>query len=113
QRHGAVRRVRRRLDPPLRQRLGRPVGENAHAKGVRGRRLGGPAATRPLDGKEALMKRKVTTLVAAAAVFAIALVSTACGSTAYSAGGGYGYPIATSPATRAAAAATIGVRPTS
>jgi len=59
------------------------------------------------------MKRKVTTLVAAAAAFAIALVSTACGSTAYSAGGGYGYPIATSPATRAAAAATIGVRPTS
>ncbi len=58
------------------------------------------------------MKRKVTTLVAAAAAFAIALVSTACGSTAYSAGGGYGYPIAASPATRAVAA-TVGVRHTS
>ena len=57
------------------------------------------------------MKRKVTTLVAAAAVFAIALVSTACGSTAYSSSG-YGAPIAASTATRAAAA-TVGVRHTS
>ena len=57
------------------------------------------------------MKRKVTTLTAAAATFAIALVSTACGSTAYSAGG-YGAPIAASASTRAAAA-TVGVRHTS
>ena len=56
------------------------------------------------------MKGKVTALVAAAATFAIALVSTACGSTAYSAGG-YGAPIAAS-ATRVAAAA-VGVGHTS
>ena len=58
------------------------------------------------------MTRKLTTLIAAAATFAIALVSTACGSTAYSAGDGHGYPIAASPATRAVAAA-VGVRHTS
>ena len=57
------------------------------------------------------MKRKLTTLIAAAATFAIALVSTACGSTAYSSSG-YGAPIAASTATRAAAA-TVGVRHTS
>ena len=57
------------------------------------------------------MKHKLTTLTAAAATFAIALVSTACGSTAYSAGG-YGAPIAASTATRAAAA-TVGLRHTS
>ena len=57
------------------------------------------------------MKRKLTTLTAAAATFAIALVSTACGSTAYSSSG-YGAPIAASTATRAAAA-TVGVRHTS
>ena len=57
------------------------------------------------------MTRKFTTLIAAAATFAIALVSTACGSTAYSSSG-YGAPIAASTATRAAAA-TVGVRHTS
>ena len=57
------------------------------------------------------MKRKLTTLIAAAATFAIALVSTACGSTAYSSSG-YGAPIAASTPTRAAAA-TVGVRHTS
>ena len=57
------------------------------------------------------MTRKLTTLIAAAATFAIALVSTACGSTAYSSSG-YGAPIAASTATRAAAA-TVGVRHTS
>jgi predicted lipoprotein with Yx(FWY)xxD motif len=57
------------------------------------------------------MKGKVTTLVAVAATFAIALVSTACGSTAYSSGG-YGAAIAASTATRVAAA-TVGVRQTS
>jgi predicted lipoprotein with Yx(FWY)xxD motif len=55
------------------------------------------------------MKGKVTTLIAVAATFAIALVSTACGSTAYSSGR-YGAPVATS--TRVAAA-TVGVRQTS
>jgi predicted lipoprotein with Yx(FWY)xxD motif len=54
------------------------------------------------------MKRKITTLIAVAATFAIALVSTACGSSAYSAGG-YGVPRAV---TRVAAA-TVGVRYTS
>ena len=57
------------------------------------------------------MTRKLTTLIAAAATFAIALVSTACGSTAYSSSG-YGAPVAASTATRAAAA-TVGVRHTS
>ena len=57
------------------------------------------------------MTRKLTTLIAAAAMFAIALVSTACGSTAYSSGG-YGSPIAAS-ATTTVAAATVGVRHTS
>ena len=57
------------------------------------------------------MKHKLTTLTAAAATFAIALVSTACGSTAYSSSG-YGAPIAASTATRAAAA-TVGLRHTS
>ena len=57
------------------------------------------------------MTRKLTTLIAAAATFAIALVSTACGSTAYSSSG-YGAPIAASTAARAAAA-TVGVRHTS
>jgi predicted lipoprotein with Yx(FWY)xxD motif len=57
------------------------------------------------------MTRKLTTLVAAAATFAIALVSTACGSTAYSSSG-YGAPIAASTATRVSAA-TVGVRHTS
>ena len=55
------------------------------------------------------MKGKVTTFVAVAATFAIALVSTACGSTAYSSAG-YGTPIAAS--TRVAPAA-VGVRHTS
>jgi predicted lipoprotein with Yx(FWY)xxD motif len=57
------------------------------------------------------MKRTATTLIAAAATFAIALVSTACGSTAYSSGG-YGSPIAAS-ATTSVAAAAVGVRHTS
>jgi predicted lipoprotein with Yx(FWY)xxD motif len=57
------------------------------------------------------MKRKLPTFVAAAATLAIALVSTACGSSAYSAGG-YGAPIPAS-ATSTVAAATIGVRNTS
>ena len=57
------------------------------------------------------MKRKVSILIAAAATFAIALVSTACGSSAYSAGG-YGSPPAASTTTRVAAA-TVGVRHTS
>ena len=57
------------------------------------------------------MTRKLTTLIAAAATFAVALVSTACGSTAYSSSG-YGAPVAASTATRAAAA-TVGVRHTS
>ena len=55
------------------------------------------------------MKGKVTTVVAVAATFAISLVSTACGSTAYSSAD-YGSPIAAS--TRVAAAA-VGVRHTS
>ena len=58
------------------------------------------------------MKGKVTTLAAVAATFAIALVSTACGSTAYSTGG-YGAPIAPKASTRTTAAATVGVRNTS
>jgi predicted lipoprotein with Yx(FWY)xxD motif len=57
------------------------------------------------------MKGKATTLIAVAATFAIALVSTACGSSAYSSGA-YGAPIATSTAARVAAA-TVGVRHTS
>ena len=57
------------------------------------------------------MKGKVMTLVAVAAAFAIALVSTACGSSAYSSGG-HGAPIAASAAT-GVAAATVGVRHTS
>jgi len=57
------------------------------------------------------MTRKLTTLIAAAAAFAIALVSTACGSTAYSSSG-YGAPIAASTATRVVAA-TVGARQTS
>ena len=57
------------------------------------------------------MTRKLKTLIAAAATFAVALVSTACGSTAYSSSG-YGAPVAASTATRAAAA-TVGVRHTS
>jgi len=57
------------------------------------------------------MKRKLSTFVAAAATLAIALVSTACGSSTYSAGA-YGAPIAAS-ATSTVAAATIGVRNTS
>ncbi len=56
------------------------------------------------------MKGKVTTLIAVAATFAIALVSTACGSSAYS--GGYGPPSAANASTRVAAA-TISVRRTS
>jgi predicted lipoprotein with Yx(FWY)xxD motif len=55
------------------------------------------------------MKVQVTTLIAVAATFAIALVSTAYGSSVYSPGG-YGAPIAAS--TRVAAA-TVGVRHTS
>jgi predicted lipoprotein with Yx(FWY)xxD motif len=58
------------------------------------------------------MKGKVTTLAAVAATFAIALVSTACGSTAYSSGG-YGAPIVATASTRVTAAATVGVRNTS
>ena len=54
------------------------------------------------------MKGKVTTLAAVAATFAIALVSTACGGTAYSSGG-YGAPAAAS----ATAPAAIGVGQTS
>jgi len=57
------------------------------------------------------MTRKLTTLIAAAATFAIALVSTACGSTAYSSSG-YGAPTAATTATRVSAA-TVGVRHTS
>ena len=57
------------------------------------------------------MTRKLTTLIAAAATFAVALVSTACGSSAYSSGG-YGAPIAATTATRVSAA-TVGVRHTS
>ena len=57
------------------------------------------------------MKGKVTTLLAVAATFAIVLVSTACGSSAYSSGG-LGAPVAASAATRVAAA-TVGVRQTS
>ena len=57
------------------------------------------------------MRGKVTTLIAAAATFAIASVSTACGNSAYSSGG-YGAPIAASAVARAAAA-TVGVRQTS
>jgi predicted lipoprotein with Yx(FWY)xxD motif len=57
------------------------------------------------------MKRNVTTLIAAAAAFAVALVSTACGSTAYSAGG-YSSPIA-ARASSTVAAATVGGRHTS
>ena len=57
------------------------------------------------------MKRKVTTLFAAAASFAVALAVTACGSSAsgsaYSSAG-YGSPIAATTATRVAAA-TVGV----
>ena len=49
------------------------------------------------------MKSKVTVLISAAATVAIALVSTACGSSAYSSAG-YGSPIAASAPTRAAAA---------
>jgi predicted lipoprotein with Yx(FWY)xxD motif len=56
------------------------------------------------------MTGKVTVLVATVATFAIALVSTACGSTAYSSGG-YGAPIA-STAT-GVAAAPVGIRHTS
>jgi predicted lipoprotein with Yx(FWY)xxD motif len=57
------------------------------------------------------MTRKLTTLIAAAATFAIALVSTACGSTAYSSSS-YGAPNAATSATRVSAA-TVGVRHTS
>jgi len=57
------------------------------------------------------MTRKLTTLIAAAATFAIALVSTACGSSAYSAGG-YGASTAATTATRVSTA-TVGVRHTS
>jgi predicted lipoprotein with Yx(FWY)xxD motif len=57
------------------------------------------------------MTRKLTTLIAAAATFAIALVSTACGSSAYSANG-YGAPTPASTAARVSAA-TVGVRHTS
>jgi len=60
------------------------------------------------------MKRKLTTLIVAAATFAIGLVSTACGSTAYSAGGGdYGSRLVASASTTRVAAATVGVRRTS
>jgi predicted lipoprotein with Yx(FWY)xxD motif len=56
------------------------------------------------------MKRKLTTIVAAAATFAIALVSTACGGSTYSSGA---YGAIAASATSTAAAATIGVRNTS
>ena len=58
------------------------------------------------------MKRKLTTLIAVTATFAIALVSTACGSTAYSSGG-YGSPVTARAATHAGTAATVSVRHTS